>query len=185
MPLRRSMHLWLQSFRQRGSHNKTIAHKEDFSMTFRPLPPRLPPRAGTWRPLPPRLPPRAGTWGRRREAGVIGHETRGKFRCFEFTIYYTYISEDVPSQEREFEFRIRVPVKGMQRPKSFQKLVDSIAEDKMISLGIDVTGKHWTKRSVGIRQVGMTDSKNGRYIVINKRSKWSWPRKGGWGVIRW
>ena len=150
-------------------------------MTFRPLPPRWSQHAPSWRHMPPR---RISTWAKRREAGVIGHETRGRFRCFEFTIYYTYISEEVPSQDREFEIRIRVPVRGLMSPKRFQKLVNEIAEDKMLSLGVDVTAKHWEKKSLGIRQVGMTDSENGRYIVINKRSKASWPHRR-WGVIRW
>lgn len=111
---------------------------------------------------------------------TIGEERGGPFDCWEFTYYYVYVSEDVPSSDRFFEVRVRVPLKKWQSPKMTEKLIAAEADEIMANKGINVAD--FDKKSVGIRKVGTTKSESGRYILINKATKESWP-KSGWGYF--
>lgn len=135
-------------------------------------------------------PPRASwkTWKRfKRRMGVIGHERRG-CPCYEYTYYYTYTNPERPYGDREFEFRIRVPVPPIISAKNAERAVTKIAHEKMRELlmeqGKDVVS-NFEHRITGIRGVGRTRSRVGKYKVLAKHSKWAKPVGLGWGTIPW
>jgi hypothetical protein len=137
-----------------------------------------------WEPVfhPPRRPkpPQYRRIPTHRRPRTIGEERGGIFDCWEYTYYYVYVSEDVPSSDRMFELRIRIPLKQWQSPKMIEKVIAAKADERMAKKGIDVD--NFDKKCVGIRQVGTTKSKSGRYILINKATKESWP-EDGWGYF--
>lgn len=138
-----------------------------------------------WKPVfhPPRRPKppeyrRIPTY--RRPPRTIGEERGAAFDCWEFVYYYVYVSEDLPSSDRFFELRVRIPLKKWMSPRIMEKVVAAEADEIMASKGINVND--FDKKSVGIRQVGTTKSESGRYILVNKATRETWP-KDGWGYF--
>jgi hypothetical protein len=116
----------------------------------------------------------------RRPPRTIGEERGGIFDCWEYCFYYVYLSEEVPSSDRFFELRVRIPLKKWQSPKMIERVIAAKADEILANKGIDT--KEFDKKSVGIRRVGTTTSRHGRYILINKATRESWP-KCGWGYF--
>jgi hypothetical protein len=121
-----------------------------------------------WRPRPPQGRP-------------IGGKT-GRFRVFEFTIYFDYVS-DGESQERHFEMTLRIPMTKENTRIWRDDFWEFVAAAKLAELGIDTTGKHWDEGIVGYRWVGRANGYLPKYVVINKLTRWAHPEKG-WGTIR-
>jgi len=121
---------------------------------------------------------RIPTYRRRR---TIGEERGGIFDCWEYTYYYVYVSDDMPSSDRFFELRIRVPLREWHSPTIVERVIAIRADEIMTSRGIDTS--EFDKKRRGIRQVGTTNSRSGRYLVINKATRQSWP-KNEWGSFR-
>jgi hypothetical protein len=112
----------------------------------------------------------------------IGRKT-GRFRVWEITIYFDYISDD-ESQQRNFEVTLRIPMTKKNRLKS-DMYWEFVAMVKMESMGIRVSGHHWDEGIAGYPDyVGRTNAYKPRYCVINKKTKWCSPAEGGWGVLR-
>lgn len=111
----------------------------------------------------------------------IGKRT-GRFRVLEITIYFDYISDE-ESQERNFEFTLRIPMtkKNSRMAEMYWEFVASV---KMEEMGIHITGHHWDEGVVGYRYTGRTNAYKPRYVIINKKTKWCSPEKGGWGILR-
>lgn len=112
---------------------------------------------------------------------TIGEERAGIFDCWEYTYYYVYVSEDVPSSDRFFELRVRIPLRKWMSPKMMERVIAAKVDEIMANKGINVD--QFDKKSVGIRKVGTTKSKSARYILINKATKECWPKEG-WGYVR-
>lgn len=125
-------------------------------------------RIPAWRPRPPRGRP-------------IGERT-GRFRVLELTIYFDYISDE-ESQERHFEFTLRIP-QTKKNSVWHPRFWEFVASVKMEELGIHIQGNHWDEGIVGYRYVGRTNAYKPRYLCLNKQTKWAHPAEG-WGVIRW
>jgi hypothetical protein len=105
----------------------------------------------------------------------------GRFRVLEMTIYFDYVSDD-ESQERNFEFTLRIPMTSKNSLKS-EMYWEYVASVKMEEMGIHIASKHWDEGVVGYRYTGRTNAYKPRYVVINKKTKWCNPSKGGWGVL--
>lgn len=134
-----------------------------------------------WKPVyrPPRRPKppqyRRIPTSRRR---TIGEERARQYDCWEYTYYYVYVNPDVPSSDRFFEIRVRIPLKRWMSPKIMEKVVAAEVDEIMANRGINVND--FDKKSIGIRQVGTTKSQTGRYLLVNKATKQTWPKEG-WG----
>jgi uncharacterized protein YktA (UPF0223 family) len=109
---------------------------------------------------------------------TIGEERAKIFDCWEFTYYYVYLNPDVPSQDRFFEVRIRIPLRKWQSPEMAERVVAFEADERMSEHGVNIYD--FDKQKRGFRRVGTTKSKSGRYIIINKATKESWPKEA-WG----
>ncbi|HUW48854.1 MAG TPA: hypothetical protein VMW36_08965 [Patescibacteria group bacterium] len=120
-----------------------------------------------WRPRPPPNRP-------------IGGKT-GRFRVLELTIYFDYIS-DGESQERHFEFTLRIPLTRRNSVWRAQ-FWEFVASAKMEEVGIHIQGNHWDEGIVGYRYTGRTNAYKPRYVCINKVTKWCMPKSGGWGTL--
>lgn len=116
----------------------------------------------------------------RRSPRTIGQERGGTFDCWEYTYYYVYVSDDVPSSDRFFELRVRIPLRKRMSPKRMEKVIAPEVDEIMANRGIDT--KQFDKKSVGIRRVGTTKSRRGRWLLLNKETRESWP-KYGWGYF--
>jgi hypothetical protein len=127
-----------------------------------------------------RIPPEYRRIPTYRRWRTIGEERGGIFDCWEYTYYYVYVSEDMPSSDRFFEVRVRIALRKWQSPKMIEKAIAAKVDEIMANKGIDVN--NFDKKSVGIRKVGITKSKSARYVLINKQTKQCWP-KSGWGLL--
>jgi hypothetical protein len=106
----------------------------------------------------------------------------GRFRVLEITVYFDYISDN-ESQERNFEFTMRIPMtkKNSEKDELYWEFMAAV---KMESMGIRISGHHWDEGVTGFRYTGRTNAYKPRYCVINKKTKWCSPAEGGWGVLR-
>lgn len=115
--------------------------------------------------------------------GPIGGRS-GRFRVRELTVYFRYLSDEAPSQDRDFEFTLRVPLTRRNRRRS-DMFWEFVASTKMEEVGIHVAARYWDEGIVGDRYVGRSNAYKPRYVCINKRTKWCMPKKGGWGTLWW
>lgn len=102
----------------------------------------------------------------------------------ELTVYFKYVSDEAPSQDRDFEFTLRIPLtkRNSRMSRTFWEFVTAT---KMEAIGIDVTGPHWDEGVIGDRLTGKTNAYKPRYVCINKWTKWCMPKRGGWGSLWW
>ena len=126
------------------------------------------------------IPPQYRRLPKRRRPRTIGNEKHGIFDCYEYTYYYVYVSDEVPSSDRLFELRIRIPLKPWQSPERMEKLVVDRADEIMAKKGINTAS--FEKKKRGFRRVGTTKSESGRYILLNKQTRECWPNEG-WGYF--
>lgn len=127
-----------------------------------------------WRPIP-------TEWRPRPPAGAPIGNKEGRFEVLEVTVYFDYVTDE-ESQERNFEFTLRIPMTKENRKMSllFWEFVASV---KMEEVGIGVAGKKWDEGIVGYRYTGRTNAYKPRYVCLNKATKWCMPKSGGWGTL--
>jgi len=116
--------------------------------------------------------------------GLIGKgsgSNKGKYAVWEYTIYFECDSEKT-GDHVDFEFKLRMPLEDWQEPTRFGRFAERIAEMKMLSAGIPVDAKDWSKRTLAISEAGRTKAKRMSYRIINKTNPWVWPHKR-WGTI--
>ncbi|MGD0496734.1 MAG: hypothetical protein ABSB28_11985 [Candidatus Bathyarchaeia archaeon] len=109
---------------------------------------------------------------------------QGRFRVLELTVYFDYVAGKGESQDREFEFTLRIPLtkRNSRRNMLFWEFV---AATKMEAVGIHIQGENWDEGIVGYRYTGRTNSYKPRYICLNKKTNWCMPKSGGWGTLWW
>jgi len=123
------------------------------------------------------LPPAAyeGLKRMRGKAGVIGGEARG-VPCYEFTWYYSYVSDKVPAGSRLFEIRIRMPMIKLARAPEIAMAGLQRDVDERIEELIGIDSALYEKHSKGYRQIEKTPAKVSKILVMNKKTKW----ESGW-----
>lgn len=136
------------------------------AMSTRPDFSKIPP----WNPKPPKNKPIGGK--------------KGRFDVIEFTVYFDYVSDGRPEQERHFEMTIRVPMTKANTRIWTNDFWGFVAAVKMEQLHIYTQGPHWDESIVGYRDVGRTNSYLPIYFLINKQAHWTYPDRGRWDTIR-
>lgn len=116
--------------------------------------------------------------------GIGSAQNTGIYTVWEVTVYFSYNNEDVKGWDRNFEFRIRIPMKPGDSPKRLGRLVEMMAESKMNDLQIYIGGSNWKQSSTGYTTAGFTNSTKMAYKVIEKgHTYFTWPNKG-WGILK-
>lgn len=106
----------------------------------------------------------------------------GKYIVWEYAFYFTYSGES-QQWNRNFEVRIRVGTMDLY-PQGKERLMYYIAQNLMDHIDIDISGPEWSTRSIGVRQVGRSDSDAMKYKIIDKNlmHPFVFPKKH-WGYV--
>jgi hypothetical protein len=123
-------------------------------------------------------------------SGTIGKgsgRNRGGNVVWEFSVYFECDSPEPPegSGIASFEFKMRLPLKVFESPTRFTRMMEKLAEAKMLNIGIPVEAQNWSHRTVGIAYAGRTDAEYPVYRVVNKLEPWAWPHRGWSTIKRW
>jgi hypothetical protein len=110
----------------------------------------------------------------------------GKYVRYEVTLYFDYIPEEGGFyDERSFEFRVRFSVPLLESPIREEWKIRSLAEDKMIDLGILVDRPGWGFRTMGYRPIGRSNTMVQIYKIAEKVSTgFTFPKGRRWGVLQ-
>jgi hypothetical protein len=108
---------------------------------------------------------------------------KGKYYRYELTFYFDYTAEAVYDQ-RAFEVRMRFSVPLGASPILEEWRLHSLAEDKLIDLGILVDRENWGFRSEGYRPRGKSNTTAIIYKIAEKASTgFQFPKDRSWGIL--
>jgi hypothetical protein len=120
------------------------------------------------------------------DEGLYGGKAakHGKYYRYETVFYFDYIPEEGGFYERSFEVRIRFSVPLGESPLREAWRLRSLAEEKMIDLGILVDRPGWGFKTMGYRPVGRSNTTAMIYKIAEKVSTgFQFPKGRRWGVI--
>jgi hypothetical protein len=110
----------------------------------------------------------------------------GKYYRYEVVLYFDYIPEEGGrlSDERSFEFRVRFSVPLLSSPIRESWKIRSLAEERMIDLGILVDRPGWGFKNMGYRPIGRANTTAMIYKIAEKATTgYVFPKGRRWGVL--